>query len=413
MLAQIVAPKLFSQAAVNTAETTAETRSSDTLYDKSKTGSVTASVLNVRKGPSTSTNVVSTLKNGTKVTLLGENGNFYKIKNGYISKDYVLLAKSGDSFYTTAKTGVIVNSTVLNIREGASTSTDILGTIKKGTTVKLYGTNGKFYRSDKGYLSKTYVVIKSSGDSIYSTSKTGTVTLTSDTLNIRQSASTSSKVVGSLANGAKVKLLGSNGNFYKISSGYISKDYVYVGSVTNYSSSKLAFVTADGARLNVRRSPSSTATVVSYLSDRTCFKVTGESGSFYKFSGGYVMKKYVHICNATVKNSVKITSGTLNIRSGPGTNYSVVGSYKNGQSLTFTDATSKWYKTSKGWVSATYVSTKTATLANAANVRQSASTSSKTVTTLKKGTKVKVLAVNSKGWFLTDKGGWIKGANLK
>ena len=125
------------------------------------------------------------------------------------------------------------------------------------------------------------------------------------------------------------------------------------------------------------------------------------------------MKKYVHICNATVKNSVKITSGTLNIRSGPGTNYSVVGSYKNGQSLTFTDATSKWYKTSKGWVSATYVSTKTATLANAANVRQSASTSSKTVTTLKKGTKVKVLAVNSKGWFLTDKGGWIKGANLK
>ena len=179
---------------------------------------------------------------------MGENGNFYKIKNGYISKDYVLLAKSGDSFYTTAKTGVIVNSTVLNIREGASTSTDILGTIKKGTTVKLYGTNGKFYRSDKGYLSKTYVVIKSSGDSIYSTSKTGTVTLTSDTLNIRQSASTSSKVVGSLANGAKVKLLGSNGNFYKISSGYISKDYVYVGSVTNYSSSKLAFVTADGAR---------------------------------------------------------------------------------------------------------------------------------------------------------------------
>ena len=172
LLAQIVAPKLFSQAAVNTAETTAETRSSDTLYDKSKTGSVTASVLNVRKGPSTSTNVVSTLKNGTKVTLLGENGNFYKIKNGYISKDYVLLAKSGDSFYTTAKTGVIVNSTVLNIREGASTSTDILGTIKKGTTVKLYGTNGKFYRSDKGYLSKTYVVIKSSGDSIYSTSKT-------------------------------------------------------------------------------------------------------------------------------------------------------------------------------------------------------------------------------------------------
>ena len=177
----------------------------------------------MREGPSTSYDVVKTVKVGTTITVLGENGSFYKTADGYLSKTYVVLKNSGDSIYNYSKNGVVVNSNIY-LRTGASTTSSIIKTVTKGTSVKLLGTNGSFYKTADGYLSKNYVVFKNSGDSIYNYSKTGTVKVTSGELNVRESASTNANVVDSLANGEKVKIYGTNGNFYKIENGYVSKD---------------------------------------------------------------------------------------------------------------------------------------------------------------------------------------------
>lgn len=51
----------------------------------------------------------------------------------------------------------------------------------------------------------------------------------------------------------------------------------------------------------------------------------------------------------------KVTASALNIRSGAGTKYSVVGQYKKNTEVTITEQKSGWGKTNKGWISMTYV----------------------------------------------------------
>lgn len=60
-----------------------------------KTGTVKANALNVRKEPSTEAEKVTTLKEGTKVQILGESGDWYQIRydtyTGYVKKEFISL----------------------------------------------------------------------------------------------------------------------------------------------------------------------------------------------------------------------------------------------------------------------------------------------------------------------------------
>ena len=59
------------------------------------------SSLNVRSGASTSSGVIGSLSNGSKVTIVGESGSWYKINygntTGYVSKEYISLGSSKPS----------------------------------------------------------------------------------------------------------------------------------------------------------------------------------------------------------------------------------------------------------------------------------------------------------------------------
>ena len=114
--------------------------------------------------------------------------------------------------------------------------------------------------------------------------------------------------------------------------------------------------------------------------------------------------------NATIQ-----ASGGLNIRSGAGSDYSVVGHYYNGDRVeileTKTVGSTVWGKTDKGWVSMDYVKLdveiRTVT-ADSLTIRASASTSGKVVGYLYKGDKVTITETKtadgytwgkcSKGW---------------
>lgn len=66
-----------------------------TTKSKIKKGKVTASVLNVRRDPSTRRKPIGRLKRGTRVQILDRAGNWYKVKSGdlegYVSGDYVVV----------------------------------------------------------------------------------------------------------------------------------------------------------------------------------------------------------------------------------------------------------------------------------------------------------------------------------
>ncbi len=80
-----------------------------------------------------------------------------------------------------------------------------------------------------------------------------------------------------------------------------------------------------------------------------------------------------------------VTASYLNARSGPGTNYSVVGGFSKGATLTITDKQGTWYKVNissskSGWVSSDYVKLTTSNSSNTSSGSTSSSNGSSTGT---------------------------------
>ena len=192
------------------------------------------------------------------------------------------------------------------------------------------------------------------------TVQTGTVKV-SNSLNVRSGAGTNYSVLGSLSNGAKVEIVGTSGSWYKIKYGsgygYVSKDYVTVSSSNNNSSSN-----------NTTTTPSTSTT-------------------------------------GTIK-----VNDTLNVRSGAGTSYSVIGSLKNGATIEIVETVNSWYKikfnNGYGYVSKDYVVLQNRSIAEnvamkegtvvtvALKVRESNNFESDIIGTIAMGEKISVLEDN-------------------
>ncbi|EOU1648311.1 SH3 domain-containing protein [Clostridium perfringens] len=314
-----------------------------------KTGIVNvSSSLNVRSSASTSSKVIGSLSGNTNVTIVGEEGAFYKIEykgsHGYVAKEYVKdVTESNNSNQgtqtsekpstpeSTEKTGIVNVSSSLNVRSSASTSSKVIGSLSGNTKVTIVGEEGAFYKIEykgsHGYVAKEYVkdVTESSNSNQgtqtpekpstpESTEKTGIVNVSSS-LNVRSSASTSSKVIGSLSGNTKVTIVGEEGAFYKIeykgSHGYVAKEYVKDVTESNNSNQgtqtpekpstpetiKKTGIVNVSSSLNVRSGASTSSKVIGSLSGNTKVTIVGEEGAFYKIeykgSHGYVAKEYV------------------------------------------------------------------------------------------------------------------------
>ncbi len=91
-----------------------------TTCSNAATVKVTTETLNVRKGPSTSTEVIAMLSEGVECELLGEEGNWYKVKyknyTGYVSKDYAKVVGASNSNNSNEN-----NNTQSNLQQNNST----------------------------------------------------------------------------------------------------------------------------------------------------------------------------------------------------------------------------------------------------------------------------------------------------
>ena len=222
------------------------------------------SVLRVRSEASLNSQVVGYLTNGCSVNILGENGAWYNIdyngKSVYVSKDYVQVSgesnsasnsRSGSQETRSGKSGQVVNvHSNLNVRSGASTSSNVIGSLSNGSKVTIVGESGSWYKinygNTTGYVSKDYIQVSgesssssNSGSSSQGTTsgKSGQVVNVHSSLNVRNGASTSSSIIGSLSNGSKVTIVGESGSWYKINygntTGYVSKDYISLGATSS------------------------------------------------------------------------------------------------------------------------------------------------------------------------------------
>ncbi|HAT4190576.1 TPA: SH3 domain-containing protein [Clostridium perfringens] len=399
-----------------------------------KTGIVNvSSSLNVRSSASTSSKVIGSLSGNTKVTIVGEEGAFYKIKykgsHGYVAKEYVKdVTENNNSNQgtqtpekpsnpeSTEKTGVVNVSSSLNVREGASTSSKVIGSLSGNTKVTIVGEEGAFYKIEykgsHGYVAKEYVKdVTESNNSNQgtqtpekpsapeSTEKTGIVNVSSS-LNVREGASTSSKVIGSLSGNTKVTIVGEEGAFYKIeykgSHGYVAKEYVKDVTESNNSnqgtqtpekpstpeSTEKTGIVNVSSSLNVRSGASTSSKVIGSLSGNTKVTIVGEEGAFYKIeykgSHGYVAKEYVKDVTesnnsnqgtqtpekpstpeSTEKTGIVNVSSSLNVREGASTSSKVIGSLSGNTKVTIVGEEGAFYKIeykgSHGYVAKEYI----------------------------------------------------------
>ncbi|MDM0930718.1 SH3 domain-containing protein [Clostridium perfringens] len=379
-----------------------------------KTGIVNvSSSLNVRSSASTSSKVIGSLSGNTKVTIIGEEGAFYKIEykgsHGYVAKEYVKdVTENNNSNQgtqtpekpstpeSTEKTGIVNVSSSLNVREGASTSSKVIGSLSGNTKVTIVGEEGAFYKIEykgsHGYVAKEYVKDVTENNNSNqgtqtpekpstpeSTEKTGIVNVSSS-LNVRSSASTSSKVIGSLSGNTKVTIIGEEGAFYKIeykgSHGYVAKEYVK--DVTESSNSNQGTQTPEkpstpestektgivnvSSSLNVREGASTSSKVIGSLSGNTKVTIVGEEGAFYKIeykgSHGYVAKEYIKDIKDEVvtepekpsnpenskKTGVVTASKGLNVRKEANTSSQIVGILNSGESVEIIGEENGFYK---------------------------------------------------------------------
>ena len=137
----------------------------------SNIGTVTASSLNVRSGPSTSYTVVTTVKKNDKVNILQSSNGWYKIetssgKQGWVSSSYISASNSNTNNSTNNNTQsniAIVNTDGLNFRNGAGTSYSIIKVLNKGEKVEVISESNGWSKvkhdSRLGYVASQYICL--------------------------------------------------------------------------------------------------------------------------------------------------------------------------------------------------------------------------------------------------------------
>ena len=290
------------------------------------TGTVTASSLRLRSEATIQSATLAYAPKSSQVSILESVSNgWYKVTyngvEGYMSGDWLDVELTGDDAEQEAAElkQAVVTDGPLNVRSGAGTSFDRVGTLNKGDLVSITdesveGWYGILYGDVSGYVSADYLSLEvatgaASTDEAPAeeTVSSREAIVTADVLNVRSGAGTSYERVGVLKEGDLVTVTDESiSGWYGITSGNVS-----------------GYASAD------------------YLS----FDVAAVQESL--------------AATAEPKEGM-VTTSVLNVRSGAGTSYARVGTLSQGASVTITDeSVSGWYGITSGdlsgYVSADYI----------------------------------------------------------
>lgn len=201
--------------------------------NKSEIMECSVDLLNVRKGPSTSEQVIGKLEKGHKVEVMyhtskGWSRIKYNLGYGYVSTQYLTNIKSDSepNKYIT----MICKADKLNIRKGPSTKEQVIGTLKQGDKIdviaQLENNWSKVrFNNSNSYVSTLYL---SDISNVNSQSRSKIMKCNTTRLNIRSGPSTNDSVIGNLKSGDKVEVIYKvNDEWYKIK---YNDGYAYVSS---------------------------------------------------------------------------------------------------------------------------------------------------------------------------------------
>lgn len=358
---------------------------------------VNASVLHVRAGSSTSHDIISRVYNGQSLNVIGEENGWFKINHngqtGYVSGEFV--SKNGAKTNNNVSTGGNnkVTADVLRVRTAPNTSSSVSGRVYEGQTLNVIGEENGWvkinHNGQTGYVSSQFVSGASSNTGSTSNNNnsnneatvqpaSGNYTVNVSSLRVRTGPSTSHPTVGSVKQGQVVQVVGEVQDWFKINyagqTAYLSKDYVTKGgsneNVTqgnNQEQNNNGTVQTGGTyvvnatSLRVRTGPAAYHSVIGGVLNGTTLNVVGSENGWFKvnYQGktGYVSSEFVKFVKggtATPEQPKQpdqgaigdyyINASALNVRSGEGTNYRIIGALPQGQKVQVISENSGWSK---------------------------------------------------------------------
>ena len=192
---------------------------------------------------------------------------------------------------SAATAGGATTTTAVNFRTGAGTNYGIISTLPAGTHVVVSErSSGNWatvvYNGTVGYISSDYLKRANDMDASF-----GTGTICGSYVRMRSGASTSSSILGTYNSGTTMTVTGVSGAWYKVNyngtDGYVHSDYVSLSGVTSSGGSASGSNgSVKGSDVRMRSGPGTNHSILGVYNTGTEMTITGESGNWYKVSYG-------------------------------------------------------------------------------------------------------------------------------
>ena len=336
----------------------------------------TTEYVHLRSGPGTNYDSQGVLAEGTVLTVTDtSNSEWYAVRTsggttGYIFSQYIAIGGSDSG--SAAKTTEYVH-----LRSGPGTNYSSKGVIASGTAITVTDTsNSEWYavrlsNGTTGYMFSEYISMSggsssSGSDSVPSTESTAAKV--TEYVNVRSGPGTNYTSKTVIASGTSITVTDrSNAEWYAVKlsngmTGYIFSQYIRLSNDSSSDAGSVPSTESTPAKtteyVNVRSGPGTNYTSKTVIASGTSITVTDRSNSEWyavKLSNGmtgYIFSIYIELesgsssgggSSSSESMQARTTAG-VNVRSGPGTNYSSKTVIASGTSITVTDrSNSEWY----------------------------------------------------------------------
>ena len=359
---------------------------------------VTTDALNLRSGAGTDYHVKTVLSKGTTVTILDNSDvNWAKVRTadgteGYCSKAYLDIAGSSaqepssptqqpeqnESASNTTELQAVLTGSDVNLRSGAGTGYSVIGSLYLGqrvTVIDNSDANWAKIRTEsgqEGYCTKEFLQISDGSGSNAGEEVSIGKAITTDYLNLRSGAGLNHNVLTVLAKGAVVDVIdNSDGTWVKVKTndgtvGYCSKDYLQMEvapTTVSLSETERTVTAGESFEFTATISDESLPTAVSTNAGAVQVTYLRQEGNthIYQIQALQAGNAEIRISangacaslQVTVDAAQQETQGKqatvnadyLNIRSGKGTDTSIIGGLTQGSVVTILDnSDANWVK---------------------------------------------------------------------
>lgn len=383
--------------------------------------------LAIRAEASSGAPLVGTAGNGALVEVLIQTGSWYQVRFGeivgYVPSSALSITGTPENQQHQVSSvlgfATVKANDFVNLRESASMSAKILGTAPSGAVLTVFGQSGSWarvqYQALVAYVNTNYISAITSGypssDLNSGSKKAMVVTETgTGTVNLRQSASTSAKLVDRLAVGTIVTVLSDDGSWCRIVSeageGYMLSEFLkYVDDTqdappeeeeneaqvpeneqpeteepeeeTTESAASYAVVNTEYGSLNMRAESRAGSRILTTIPKgaQVVLLARGDVWSAVRYGGyeGFVMSCYLAFPSDSTSNdasgpetggsctAVVVTpSGTLNLRALPRTGSQILDRIPPNTVLNVLERGAEWsmveYLGTRGYVMSVFLS---------------------------------------------------------